>query len=91
MVLIARRAQAKSIDPDTKEVLVFLAKTLIAWGVPVVSIGVVAFFVLSAASRGRREESSVFLRRRPPLLASFLKNDQKTRYGQRLHMPVTWF
>jgi predicted membrane-bound mannosyltransferase len=49
-------AQAQSMDPQTREVLVYLAKTLIAWGVPVFSIGVVAFFVISAASRGRRND-----------------------------------
>jgi predicted membrane-bound mannosyltransferase len=49
-------AQAQSVDPQTREVLVYLAKTLIAWGVPVFSIGVVAFFVISAASRGRRND-----------------------------------
>eukprot|EP00284_Hemiselmis_tepida_P018687 CAMPEP_0174938728 /NCGR_PEP_ID=MMETSP1355-20121228/64392_1 /TAXON_ID=464990 /ORGANISM="Hemiselmis tepida, Strain CCMP443" /LENGTH=247 /DNA_ID=CAMNT_0016185677 /DNA_START=26 /DNA_END=766 /DNA_ORIENTATION=+ len=52
----ATMAEMATTDPGTREVLVFLAKTLIAWGVPVVTIGVVAFFVISSASRGKEME-----------------------------------
>ena len=41
-------------SPEAKDIYVYTIKTLISWGVPAVTVGIVAFFVIGSSRKSRQ-------------------------------------